>query len=182
MQVGDTERVPPQCSDELFPCRSSRYPCQRFLSLRRSSSVLSGCTKILPSPYPLSLCLDASTMQQSHGHINFNRRGQGRTGFSRSQGSLLPRRMASLTRTSRPTRWWKRSLTSDLVSNVEFFSSKRLGHTYFGVKWQILPLCLTGKFYANHAFVHKGKILRQGCRCVHNDSILRHRIWSKIPL
>ena len=48
------------------------------------------------------------------------------------------------------------------------------GHTYFGIKWQILPLCLKGKFYANHAFVHKGKILRQGCHCVHNDSILRH--------
>jgi len=56
------------------------------------------------------------------------------------------------------------------------------GHVDFGVKWQILPLCLKGKFYANHAFVHKGKILRQGCRCVHNDSILRHRIWRKISL
>ena len=56
------------------------------------------------------------------------------------------------------------------------------GHVEFGVKWEILPLCLKGKFYANHAFVHKGKILRQGCRCVHNDSILRHRIWRKIPL
>ena len=54
--------------------------------------------------------------------------------------------------------------------------------TYFGVKWRILPLCLKGKFYANHAFVHKGKILRQGCHCVHNDSILRHWIWCKIPL
>ena len=47
-------------------------------------------------------------------------------------------------------------------------------HVDFGVKWQILPLCLKGKFYANHAFVHKGKILRQGYRCGHNDSILRH--------
>ena len=46
------------------------------------------------------------------------------------------------------------------------------GHVDFGVKWQILPLCLKGKFYANHAFVHKGKILRQGCRCGHNDSIM----------
>ena len=50
----------------------------------------------------------------------------------------------------------------------------RFGHVDFGVKWEILPLCLKGKFYANHAFVHKGKILRQGCRGVHNDSILRH--------
>ena len=57
-----------------------------------------------------------------------------------------------------------------------------LGHVDFGVKWEILPLCLKGKFYANHAFVHKGKILRQGCRCVHNDSILRHWFWRKIPL
>ena len=48
------------------------------------------------------------------------------------------------------------------------------GHVDFGVKWEILPLCLKGKFYANHAFMHKGKILRQGCRCVHNNSILRH--------
>ena len=55
-------------------------------------------------------------------------------------------------------------------------------HVDFGVKWQILPLCLKGKFYANHAFVHKGKILHQGCRCVHNDRILRHRISRKIPL
>jgi len=61
-------------------------------------------------------------------------------------------------------------------------TSCRSGHTHFGVKWQILPLCLKGKFYANHAFVHKGKILRHGCRCVHNDSILRHWIWRKIPL
>jgi len=37
------------------------------------------------------------------------------------------------------------------------------GHTYYGVKWQILPLCLKRKFYTNHAFVHKGKILCQGC-------------------
>jgi len=48
------------------------------------------------------------------------------------------------------------------------------GHVDFGIKWQILPLCLKGKFYANHAFVHKAKILHQGCRCVHNRSILRH--------
>jgi len=56
------------------------------------------------------------------------------------------------------------------------------GHVDFGVKWETLPLCLKGKLYANHAFVHKGKILRQGCRSVHNDSIIRHRIWRKIPL
>jgi len=35
-----------------------------------------------------------------------------------------------------------------------------------------LPLYIPkGKLYANHAFVHKGKFLRQGCRCVHNNSI-----------
>ena len=56
------------------------------------------------------------------------------------------------------------------------------GRTYFGVKWQILPLCIKGKFYAIHVFVHKGKILRHGCRYVHNDSILRHGVWRKIPL
>ena len=56
------------------------------------------------------------------------------------------------------------------------------GHVDFGVKWQILPLCIKGKFYAIHAFVHKGKILRHGCRYVHNDSILRHGVWRKIPL
>jgi len=50
----------------------------------------------------------------------------------------------------------------------------KFGHVDFGVKWQVLPLCLKRKFYANHAFVRKGKILRQGCRCGHNDSILRH--------
>ena len=60
--------------------------------------------------------------------------------------------------------------TSFSLSNC----STRNGHVDFGVKWQILPLCLKGKFYANHAFLHKGKILRQGCCCVHNDSILRH--------
>ena len=53
------------------------------------------------------------------------------------------------------------------------------GHVDFGV---ILPLCIKGKFYAIHAFVHKGKILRHGCRYVHNDSILRHGVWRKIPL
>ena len=57
-----------------------------------------------------------------------------------------------------------------------------VGRTYFGVKWQILPLCIKGKFYAIHVFVHKGKILRHGCRYVHNDSILRHGVWRKIPL
>jgi len=31
------------------------------------------------------------------------------------------------------------------------------GHTYFGVKWQILSLCLKGKFDTIHAFVYKGK-------------------------
>ena len=33
-----------------------------------------------------------------------------------------------------------------------------------------------GKIYTNPAFVHRGKILRQGCRCVHNNSIFHHWI------
>ena len=31
------------------------------------------------------------------------------------------------------------------------------GHVDNGVKWELLPLRLKGKFYANHVFVHKGK-------------------------
>ena len=68
------------------------------------------------------------------------------------------------------------------VLALQALESDHLGHVDFGVKWQILPLCIKGKFYAIHAFVHKGKILRHGCRYVHNDSILRHRVWRKIPL
>jgi len=45
-----------------------------------------------------------------------------------------------------------------------------------------IAFSLMGNFYTNHAFVHKGKILCQGCHCVHNDSILCHWIWRKIPL
>ena len=50
------------------------------------------------------------------------------------------------------------------------------GHTSIGVKWQILqrenftpfmPLCIK---------------VRHGCRYVHNDKILRHGVWRKIPL
>ena len=46
------------------------------------------------------------------------------TGFSLSWGPLLLKRMASLTWTSRPTRWWKKISTSDLEFILEFFSSK----------------------------------------------------------
>ena len=34
--------------------------------------------------------------------------------------------------------------------------------------------CRLWRKMGNIAFMPKGKILRQGCRCVHNDSILRH--------
>ena len=52
---------------------------------------------------------------------------------------------------------------SEVVGINDFSASQQCnGHIDFGVKWLILPLCLKGNFYANHAFVHKGTILCQG--------------------
>ena len=47
------------------------------------------------------------------------------------------------------------------------------GYVHFGVKSQILPLYLKGRFYAIDAFRHKGKILRRHSRSVPNRNILR---------
>jgi len=61
------------------------------------------------------------------------------------------------------------------VCHISTYHSRVSGsYTYFGVKWLILPSCLKGKLYASHAFVHRGRILHQGCHCVQNDSTLCH--------
>ena len=43
-----------------------------------------------------------------------------------------------------------------------------------------MHLCPKGKFYANHAFVHIRKILRQGCHCILKTAFYMHQwIWCK---
>jgi len=41
---------------------------------------------------------------------------------------------------------------------------------------------LKEKFYAGLAFVHLCHLMPRRCRCIHNDSILCHWIWCKMPL
>ena len=55
------------------------------------------------------------------------------------------------------------------------------GRTYIGVKKQILPLDLKGRFYAINVFRHKGKILRQSLRSVLNGNILHKESWRIFP-
>ena len=79
--------------------------------------------------------------------------------------------------------WFWRALVSlnAPINVMPHYPPPGHGRTYIGVKKQILPLDLKGRFYAINVFRQKRKILRQSLCFVLNGNILHKESWRIFP-